>query len=117
MGMRVKEIHHVLKFKQWPWLKQYIDYNTSCRALSKCDYENNFYKLMNNSVFGKTQENLRKRMRVTRPKITAKRIANPGFKRSQIIREDLVVIQSAITTLKLNKPLYVGFCVLICQSC
>ena len=115
MGMRIRRVHRILAFKQRPWLKQYIDYNTKCRARSKCDFEKNFYKLMNNSVFGKTQENLRKRMRVelvTRAEIAAKRIANPSFKRSQIIREDLVIIQSAITTLKLNKPLYVGFSVL-----
>ena len=100
MGMQIKKVHRVLKFKQRPWLKHYIDYNTNCRAHSKCDFEKNFYKLMNNSVFGKTQENLRKRTRVeiiTRPEIAAKRIANPSFKRSQIIREDLVIIQSAIT--------------------
>ena len=115
MGMRIKKIHRVLKFKQRPWLKQYIDYNTNCRANSKSRFQKNFYKLMNNSMFGKTQENLRKRMRVeiiTRPEIAAKRIASPSFKRSQIIREDIVVIQSAITTLKLNKPLYIGFSVL-----
>ena len=115
MGMRIKKVHRVLKFKQRAWLKEYIDYNTKCRARSKSDFEKNFYKLMNNSVFGKTQENLRKRVRVeivTRPEIAAKRIAKPSFKRSQIIREDLVIIQSAITTLKLNKPLYIGFTVL-----
>ena len=70
---------------------------------------------MNNSVFGKTQENLRKRTRVeivTRPEIATKRIAKPSFKRSQILREDLVIIQSAITTLKLNKPLFIGFTIL-----
>ena len=114
-GMRIKKVHRVLKFKQLPSLKAYIDYNTNCRARSKSDFQKNFYKLMNNSVFGKTQECLRKRVRVeviTRPEIAAKRVAKPSFKRSQIIREDLVVIQNAITTLKLNKPLYVGFSVL-----
>ena len=115
MGMQIKRVHRVLKFRQRPWLKRYIDYNTNCRARSKCDIEKIFYKLVNNSAFGKTQENLRKRVRVeiiTRPEIAAKRIANPAFRRSQILREDLVIIQSAITTLKLNKPLYVGFSVL-----
>ena len=115
MGMRVKKIHRVLQFNQRPWLKKYIDYNTSCRARSKSKFEKNFYKLMNNSVFGKTQENLRNRVNVeiiTDPEKAAKRIAKPSFKRSQIIREDLVVIQNNITTLKLCKPLYIGFVVL-----
>jgi hypothetical protein len=115
MGMKIGQIHRVLTFKQRPWLKIYIDYNTQCRARSTCDFERNFYKLMNNSVFGKCQENLRKRTRVeiiTDPKIAIKRIANPAYKRSQIIRENLVILQSAVTTLTLNKPLYVGFTVL-----
>ena len=70
---------------------------------------------MNNSVFGKTQENLRNRVNVeiiTDRKIALKRIAKPSFKRSEIINEDLVIIQNAITTLMLNKPIYVGFTVL-----
>ena len=115
MGMRVQRIHRVLMFKQRPWLKIYIDYNTKCRARSTCDFEKNFYKLMNNSVFGKCQENLRKRTRVeiiSNPKVAMKRVASPAYKRSQIIRENLVIIQSAVTTLKLDKPLYVGFTVL-----
>ena len=115
MGMRITKIHRVLKFKQRPWLKQYIDYNTNCRANSKSMFEKNFYKLMINSFFGKTQENLRNRVNIeiiTNPEIAMKRIAKPSFKRSQIIREDLVIIQNTITTLKLCKPVYIGFSVL-----
>ena len=70
---------------------------------------------MNNAVYGKTNENLRNRVNVeviTNRKIALKRIAKPAFKRSQIIHEDLAIIQSAITTLKLNKPIYVVFSVL-----
>ena len=70
---------------------------------------------MNNAVYGKTNKSLRNRVNVeviTYRKIALKRIAKPTFKRSQIIHEDLVIIQSAITTLKLNKPIYVGFSVL-----
>ena len=70
---------------------------------------------MNNSVFGKTQENLRNRMNVeviTDRKIALKRVCKPSFKRSQTIHEDLVVMETAVTNLKLNKPVYVGFSVL-----
>ena len=114
-GLKIKKIHRVLKFKQSPWLKQYIDYNTQCRTLGKSDFEKDFYKLMNNSVFGKTNENLRNRVNIqviTNAKIALKRVAKPNFERSQTIRDDLVIIQSKITNLILNKPLYVGFSVL-----
>ena len=115
LGMQVTKIHRVLSFAQSRWLKPYIDYNTECRKLSKSLLEKDFYKLMNNAVYGKTNENLRNRVNVeviTDRKIALKRIAKPAFKRSQIIQEDLVIIQSAITTLNLNKPIYVGFSVL-----
>ena len=114
-GMQVTKIHKVLTFKQSPWLKKYIEYNTQCRTRAKSNFEKDFYKLMNNSVFGKTQENLRNRVNVeiiTSRKVALKRIAKPSFERSQIIREDLVIIQNKITNLVLNKPLYVGFTVL-----
>ena len=70
---------------------------------------------MNNAVFGKTQENLRKRINVeliTDEKILKKGVANPGFKHGNIITKELTIVQSRITTLVLNRPIYVGFCVL-----
>ena len=70
---------------------------------------------MSNSVFGKTQENLRNRMNVeliTKENILKKRVANPRFKRGIEISENLVAVQSKITTLMLNRPIYVGLAVL-----
>ena len=60
MGMRLKKIHRALAFEESACLADYIDYNTQMRAKGQTDFEKNFYKLMNNSMFGKTIEDVRK---------------------------------------------------------
>ena len=113
--MRLTKIHRVLVFQQSPWLKTYIDFNTDKRKHAANDFEKDFYKLMNNSVFGKTVENLMKRVNVklvnNKTKLS-KLIASPSFDYFRIFSEDLAAVNMKKTKLYLNRPIYVGFSIL-----
>src|SRR5437870_7008750 len=114
-GLVLKKIHRVLEFEQKPWMKEYIDFNTEKRKLAKNDFEKNFFKLMNNSVFGKTMENLRKRMNfklICDENKLGKYISKPTFLNGVIFNENLVSVNYVQEKLKLNKPIYVGFSIL-----
>ena len=115
LGLKVSKVHRVLEFNQSPWLKQYIDYNTEKRKNAKNDFEKDFFKLMNNSVFGKTMENLRKRVDVrlvTDEKKLLKLTSKPTYVSSKIFNENLVAVHKIKETLTLNRPAYVGMCIL-----
>ena len=115
LGLKLTKIHRALEFNQSPWLKPYIDFNTKKRAEAKNSFEKDFFKLMNNSVFGKTMENLRKRQDiklVTDKEQLLKWASKPTFISSKIFNEDLVAIHKIKPTLKLNRPAYVGMCIL-----
>ena len=115
LGLKVDKIHRVLEFKQSPWLKQYIDFNTEKRKSAKNDFEKDFFKLMNNSVFGKTMENIRKRVDVrlvTDENKLLKLASKPTYVSSKIFNENLVAVHKIKETLTLNRPAYVGMCIL-----
>ena len=114
-GMKLKKIHRGIKFVESKWMKPYIDKNTNLRAKAKNNFEKDYYKLMNNSVFGKTMENLRNRVDVrlvnTKEKLR-KLVAKPNFKSRKIFNENLVSVHMSKTSLLMNKPIYLGMCIL-----
>ena len=115
LGLKVKKVHRALEFNQSPWLKQYIDFNTQKRTQAKNSFEKDFFKLMNNSVFGKTMENIRKRVDVrliTDEKKLLKMASKPTYVSSKIFNENLVAVHKIKETLTLNRPAYVGMCIL-----
>ena len=115
LGMEITKIHRVVEFSQSAWLKEYIDFNTEKRKNTKITFEKEFFKLMNNSVFGKTMENLRKRTNielVTNEKRLNKLSAKPTYVSSKIFNENLVGVHTKKERLLLDKPSYVGMCIL-----
>lgn len=115
LGLKLKKVHKILKFKQEPWLRSFIDFNTNMRKNATNSFDKDFYKLMNNSMFGKSMENLRSRCNVdliTDKKRALKLIASPSFQSFKIIDENLVIVSRHVTSLTLNRPIYTGFSVL-----
>ena len=115
LGLKLTKVHRVLEFNQSPFLKKYIDFNTEKRKHAKNSFEKDFFKLMNNSVFGKTMENLRKRVDVrlvTNEKKLLKLASKPTYVSSKIFNENLVAVHKIKETLTLNRPAYVGMCIL-----
>ncbi len=114
-GMKLKRINRVIEFKQTEWLKPYIEFNTQKRKESKSDFEKDLYKLMNNSVFGKTMEDVRKHTDfkfIDDFKYIEKALNNPAMKHYHMINESLVGIENLKSKVKLNKPIYAGMSIL-----
>ena len=110
-GLKFKKIHRAIEFNQEAWLKPYIDMNTELRKLAKNDFEKDLFKLMNNSVFGKTIENIRKHRDiklVTTDKKRSKLVSEPNYHTINLISEDLSIIEMKQTKVKMNKPIYSG---------
>ena len=114
-GLKSKKIHRVIEFNQKVWFKLYIDMNTELRKVADNDFEKDFYKLMNNAVFGKTMENIRKHRDVklvTTDKKRSKLVSEPNYHTINLISEDLSIIEMKKTKVKMNKPTYLGLSIL-----
>ena len=114
-GLKLKKIHRGIKFIESEWMKPYIEMNTNLRTQAKNNFEKDFFKLMNNSVFGKTMENIRNRVNVklvnTEEKFK-KLSAKPNYKGCKIFNENLISVHMKKTSLTMNKPVYLGMCIL-----
>jgi len=115
LGLKIRTIHRGIRFKESEWLKTYIDLNTNLRMKATNDFEKDFFKLMNNSVFGKTMENIENRVDIKLVNYEKKGIqlaAKPNYKSTTIFDENLVAIHMKKTKLVYNKPIYLGMCIL-----
>ena len=114
-GLKLKKIHRIIEFNQEVWLKPYIDMNTELTKAAKNDFEKDLFKLMNNSVFRKTMENIRKHKEiklVTTDKKRSKLVSEPNYHIINLISEDLSIIEMKKTKVKMNKPIYLGLSIL-----
>ena len=110
-GLILERIHRCIRFKQSPWMKEYIDFNTRLRTAAKNDFEKDFYKLMNNSVFGKTMENIRRHRNiklVNNKEEYLKTVMKPNFKSGTLLGPDLMGCEMGKVKVIMNKPVYLG---------
>ena len=114
-GMVVRKINRVMKFKQSDWLKSFVMFNTAKRMNAANEFEKAFFKLIINSVYGTTMENVRKRVNVkliNNENDYLKVVSRPSFVSQKILDKNLMAAHKIKPVLLLNKPIYVGFSIL-----
>ena len=114
-GLVLEHIHRAIEFKQSAWMKEYIDFNTNLRTADKNDFEKDFQTLMNNSVFGKTMENIRKHRNiklVTNHESYLKLVMKPNFKSGVRFDKNLMGCEMGKIKVVMNKPVYLGQAIL-----
>ena len=114
-GLKLGKVHRVIEFDQEAWLKEYIDVNTELRKKASNDFEKDFFKLMNNAVFGKTMENVRKHRDIKLVKTEKKRnklVSEPNYHTMKLIYNNLAIIKMRKVKVKMNKPIYLGLSIL-----
>ena len=115
LGLKLTKIHRGITFVEQAYMKKYIDLNTELRKRGTTDFEKDFFKLMNNSVFGKTMENVRNRINVKlviSEKACNKLAKKSNFKSANIFHENLIAVHMEKTTVKFNKPIQIGMSIL-----
>ena len=115
-GVKIIKYHRVVKFDQKPWLKEYVEFNTLKRKNSTDKTEKDFFKLMNNAVYGKTMENIFKQSSLKFYSKNDKRFAERDLSKGKIkffdnFTENLIYGEKCTIPI-FNKPIYVGFCIL-----
>ena len=114
-GLMLEKIHRAIEFKQSAWMRENIDFNTRLRTAAKNDFEKDFYKLMNNSVFGKTMDNIRKHRNiklVNNEEEYLKNVMKPNFKSGTLLGPDLMGCEMGKIKVVMNKPVYLGKAIL-----
>ena len=114
-GLRLDRIHRTIEFDQSPWLKTYIDFNAQLRTAAVNDFEKDFFKLMNNSVFGKTMENIRKHRNIKLVTTEEKylcTVMKPNFKSGVLFGENLIGCEMGKIKVVMNKPVYLSQAIL-----
>ena len=114
-GLVLERIHRSIEFKQSAWMKEYIDYNIRLRTAAKNDFEKDFYKLMKNSRFRKTMENIRKHRSiklVNNKEEYLKNVMKPNFKSGILLGPDLMGCEMDKVRVVMNKPIYLGQAIL-----
>ena len=110
-GLILKKVHRVIQFNQEAWLKPYIEMNTKLRTEAKNDFEKDFFKLMNNSIFGKTREVVRKQRGIKliiTDKTRNQLVSEPNYHRTKLFLEDLLAREMKKLKVKRNKAVYLG---------
>ena len=114
-GLKLKKVHRIIEFNQEAWLKKYIDMNTELRKKASNDFEKDFFKLINNAVFGKTMENVRKHRDIKLIKTDHKRnklVSEPNYHTVKLISENSSIIEMKKVKVKMKKPIYLGLSIL-----
>ena len=114
-GLVLEKIHRAIEFKQSAWMQEYIDFNTKLRTAAKNDFEKNFYKLMNNSVFGKSMENICKHRNiklVNDEEEYLRNVMRSIFKSGTLLRADLMGCEMGEIKVVMSKPVYLGQAIL-----